>query len=83
MNCSVWPTATESTGGDTVTLTRTAGVTVRAAVPEILVDGSVAVMVTAPVATPVASPVEETVAVAFFDDAQVTLSVRFCVLRSA
>jgi len=42
-----------------------------------------AVMVTAPVASPVASPWEETVAVAFFDVAHVTLSVRFLVLRSA
>ena len=53
-----------STGGVTTMVTSTAGVTVRAAVPGMSVDGSVAVMVTAPVATPVASPVEEMVAVA-------------------
>ena len=61
--------------------TSTAGVTVRAAVPGMSVDGSVAVMVTAPVATPVASPVDEIVAVAALDDDQVTLLVTFWVVR--
>src|SRR5580658_8768120 len=83
MNCSVWPTPRDATGGVTATATSTAGVTVRAAVPGM--PDEVAVMVTAPVATPVARPWEpdalETVAVPFADDDQVTLSVRFCVVR--
>src|SRR5580658_11089526 len=61
--------------------TRTAGVTVRAAVPGMANEGSVAVTVTAPVATPVASPVDEMVAVAAFDVVHVTLFVRFWVVR--
>jgi hypothetical protein len=70
--------------GATVIVTNTAGVTVRTAVPEMSPD--VAVMVLAPVATPVASPWEpgvfETVAAEVFDDDQVAVVVRFCVLRS-
>src|ERR1700691_4229284 len=71
----------EPTAGVTTMPIRTAGVTVKAAVPGMSVDGSVAVMVTAPVATPVASPVDETEAVVADDVDHVTLSVRFCVVR--
>ena len=86
VNCRVRPIPMEPTGGVTVMPNKTAGVTVNAAVPGVFVEGSVAVMVTAPMASPVAKPWEpgalETVAVAFFDDDQVTLSVRFSVRRS-
>jgi hypothetical protein len=65
--------------------TRTAGVTVKAAVPGMANDGSVAVTVTAPVATPVARPWEcalfEMVAVPAADVDHVTVLVRFWVLR--
>jgi hypothetical protein len=60
---------------------RTAGVTVKTAVPEMTPE--VAVMVDAPVATPVARPWEpealETVAVPVTDDDHVTESVMFSV----
>ena len=69
-----------------MTARRTAGRTVTAAIPSIDVVGSVAVMVVAPVATAVTSPCDpdelDTVAVAVLDDAQVTESVRSCVLPS-
>jgi hypothetical protein len=62
----------------------TAGVTVRAAVPEM--SPEVAVMVEAPVATPVARPWEpealDTVASAVTDDDHVTESVRSAVVES-
>jgi hypothetical protein len=83
VNCWVCPAATEATAGDTLTLRRTAEVTVRTAVPEMRPE--LAVMVGAPVAPPVASPWEpeafETVAVPVTDDDHVTASVRFCVVR--
>jgi hypothetical protein len=60
-------------------------VTVSTAVPGTGIEGSVALMVAAPLATAVARPWEpgllETVAVAELDDDQVTLSVRFWVVR--
>ena len=74
VNCCVSPAGTDATAGDTVTARSTAGVTVRAAVPD--TDPPVAVMVTAPVATPVASPVDDTVAVGLDDDVHLTVSVR-------
>jgi hypothetical protein len=81
VNCPVWPLKIEAVAGETVMLTRTAAVTVRAAVPETSDDGSVAVMVVAPVATPLARPWEpavlETVAVLAADDDHVTEAVRF------
>jgi hypothetical protein len=83
VNCWVCPAAIEAVIGDTVMLTRTAGVTVRTAVPEM--SPEVAVMVEAPVSTPVARPWEpealETVEVPVTDDDHVTESVRFCVVR--
>ena len=84
VNCWVSPAATEAVVGDTLMLTRTGGMTVMTAVPEINPD--VAVMVVAPVATAVARPCEpevfETVAVPVSDDDHVTESVRLAVLRS-
>src|SRR5450432_3430927 len=86
VNCTAWPEATDVRIGDTVMARSTAGVTVRAATPGMEVDGSVAVIVTAPLDTPVASPCDplalEMVAVAAFEVLQVTVSVRFLVLRS-
>jgi hypothetical protein len=77
---------TDAAVGETVTATRTAGSTVTAAVPLNTEDGSVAVMVAAPVPVAVTNPWEpdalETVATALLDDDQVTVSVRFWVLRS-
>jgi len=78
------PITMDAAVGATVMVSRTAGVTVSTAVPEMSPD--VAVMVLAPVATPVASPWEpeelETVAAAVFDDDHVAVVVRFRVLRS-
>ena len=54
VNCSVWPWATESAAGETVTLTSVAGSTVRTAMPRMRPE--VAVIVEAPVPTPVARP---------------------------
>ena len=72
--------------GETVMLTKTAGVTVRTAVPWTSEAVSVAVMVVAPEDLPVASPREpdepEMVATDVSDDDQVALLVRFWVLRS-
>ena len=62
-----------------MTATSTAGSTVITAVPEIVDEGSVAVIVAAPVATAVTNPVEETVAVPVLDEDQVTVLVRFVV----
>ena len=80
VNCWVSPAATEAVAGETVMPTKTAGVTTRAAVPDRVAEGSLAVMVTAPVDTPVAKPWEpealEMVA-EDEDDDQVTESVRF------
>ncbi len=80
VNCWVPPAAIDAVVGETLMLTSTAGVTVRAAIPAMSPD--VAVMVVAPVATPVARPVLETVAVPVSDDDHVTESVRLAVLRS-
>jgi hypothetical protein len=72
------------TAGATVTAIRTAGNTVRAAVPKM--EPSVAVIVVAPVDTAVANPCDpeafEIVAVEPDDVDHVTVSVRFFVLRS-
>jgi len=80
----VSPAATEAVVGATVTLSSTAGVTVKTAVPAMSPD--VAVMVVAPVATAVARPWEpevlETVAVPVSDEDHVTESVRSAVLKS-
>ena len=79
VNCCVKPLATFAAGGDTVTATNTAGSTVITAVPDMSEDGSVAVMVAAPVATAVTSPCEDTVAVAVLEDDHVTEFVKFAV----
>ena len=81
VNCSVLPWATESATGETVMLTSVAGVTVNTAVPWTSDEGSVAVMSVAPVPAPVASPAVEMEAVEVSDDAQMTVDVRFSVLR--
>ncbi len=84
VNCWVLPAAMEAMVGDTVMATKTAGVTVNAATPEM--SPEVAVMVVAPVATPVARPwlpeALETVAKDVREEDQVTLEVRSWVLRS-
>jgi formylmethanofuran dehydrogenase subunit D len=82
VNCTVSPAATFATGGDTVTATNTAGNTVITAVPEIVDEGSVAVIVAAPVATAVTKPEEDTVAVPVLEDDHVTVLVRLAVLPS-
>ena len=86
VNCSVSPLATDATAGDTVMAVSTAGSTVKAAVPEMSDDGSVAVMVAAPTPVAVALPCDpgllEMVVTELDDDDHVTESVRSAVLRS-
>ena len=62
-----------------MTATSTAGRTVITAVPETSDDGSVAVIVAAPVATAVTKPDDDTVAAPVSDDDHVTVSVRSAV----
>ena len=85
-NCSALPLATDASVGDTVMAVSTAAVTVKAAVPEMSADGSVAVMVAAPTPVAVALPCDpvllEMVATELDDDDHVTESVRSAVLRS-
>jgi len=70
--------------GETARATRTAGVTVSVADPEILPDMAVTVVV--PAATEVARPFEPAallmVAAEVFEELQVTAPVRFCVEES-
>ena len=84
-NCSVSPLATDAATGATLTDTRVAAVTVRAAVPEMSDDGSVAVTVAAPTPVAVALPCDpvllEMVATELDDDDHVTELVRLTVLR--
>ena len=80
VNCWVSPAAIDAMVGVTLMLTNTAGGTVKTAVPEM--SPEVAVMVVAPSPTPVANPPLDTVAAEVSDDDQVTLEVRFWVLRS-
>jgi formylmethanofuran dehydrogenase subunit D len=81
-NCCDSPTGTFASGGDTVTANNTFGNTVITAVPEMSDDGSVAVIVAAPVATAVTKPEEDTVAVPVLEDDHDTWSVRSAVLPS-
>ena len=82
MSCCVSPAGTLASGGDTVTATNTAGNTVITAVPEMSDEGSVAVIVVAPVAAAVTRPVEDTDAVAGVEDDHVTESVKLAVVPS-
>ena len=86
MNCWVAPSATDVTAGDTVIAVNTAGSTVSAAVPLSRLEGSVAVIVSAPGRRPLARPWDPTAldtdaSVAWVED-HVTSLVRFCVLPS-
>ena len=85
MNCWVWPAAMEAVDGDTAILTKTAGVTVSTAVPEMSPEVAVMVVAPDPLAVAVASPCDpdvlETVAVEVTDDDQVTELVRSAVLE--
>ena len=76
--------AIEGLAGVTAIETNVAAVTVSCAVPDLLVLGSVAVMVTGPpTATPVAMPVfRPMVATPVFDEVQLTEVVMFSVLLS-
>ena len=76
--------AIDGLAGVTAIETNAAAVTVSCAVPDLLVLGSVAVMVTGPpAATPTATPVfKPMVAIPVFDEVQFTEVVRFCVLLS-
>jgi hypothetical protein len=79
VNCWVKPAATEGDGGVTAIELNVGAVTVNVVDPLIVPD--VAVMVATPCATPVASPVVLfTVAREVFDELQVALVVRFCVV---
>jgi hypothetical protein len=87
MNCWVVPRAILGLTGVTAMDTRVAAVTVSVAVPVFAVSGSVAVIVIGPpTATGVANPLKPsallTVAIAVFDELQVTADVRFRVVRS-
>jgi hypothetical protein len=85
VNCWVAPAAIEAVVGETPMLTSTAGVTVRAAVPEMSPDVAVMVVAPDPLAVAVASPCEpavfETVAAEVTDDDHVTELVMLAVLR--
>ena len=82
VNCCVKPLATFAAGGDTVTATNTAGSTVITAVPEIVDEGSVAMIVATPVALALTKPDDDTLAVAVFDDDHDTVLVRLALLPS-
>jgi hypothetical protein len=74
----VSPAATEVVAGATAIEVRTAAVTVNVAEPLIVPD--VALMVALPGPTPVANPLLLTVAAEVFDEVQVAVLVRFCVV---
>ena len=76
--------AIDGLAGVTAIETNAAAVTVSCAVPDLLVLGSVAVMVTSPpAAIPVATPVfRPMVATPVFEEVQFTEVVIFCVLLS-
>src|SRR5438128_2172096 len=82
--CTLVPFAIDDADGVTWIELSVAAVTVSVAVP--LTAPCVAVMVLEPAAVPVARPCEpaafEMLATAPFDEPQVTLAVRFCVLVS-
>ena len=79
VNCWVRPAATETDAGVTAIDFNVGGKTVNVAEPLIVLD--VAVMVVAPCATAVAKPVVLfTVATEVFDEVQVAVLVRFCVV---
>src|ERR1700692_2383204 len=85
VNCWVWPWAIDAVVGDTAILTKTAGVTVRTAVPAMSPDVAVIVVAPDPLAVAVASPCDpgvlETVGVPVTEDDHVTEAVRLAVLR--
>jgi hypothetical protein len=79
VNCCVSPAGTDAVGGVTEIDVRVAEVTVKVADP--LIDPEVAVMVAVPTATVVANPVcNLIVATATFDEVQLALVVKFCVV---
>lgn len=84
MNCCVKPRGNETSVGEIAMDTGDADETVNRVVPVIAPE--VAVMVVLPPATPFANPavgvVVLTVAAAGFDELQVAVPVRFCVLLS-
>jgi hypothetical protein len=81
VNCSVVPCTMEVLSGATVIDTSFAGtVTVRFVEP--VTELCVAEIIDCPAATPVARPAELTVAAAAFDELQVAVLVRSCVLPS-
>jgi hypothetical protein len=78
VNCSLCPAATEAVVGVTEIEVNTGAVTVRFAAPLIVPD--LAVMVALPWAKLVASPALLTVATEVFEDVQVAVLVRLCVV---
>jgi hypothetical protein len=79
VNCWVKPAATEAVAGVTAIEVRPGGITVNVAVPLMLPD--LAVIVAVPCATVVANPVVLfTVATELFEEVQVAVVVRFCVV---
>jgi hypothetical protein len=80
MNCFVAPLAIDGFTGVTASDSKLAGPTVRVVLP--VTPTQLAPIWDVPWATPVASPPAVMVAVAGFDDAQVTELVRFWVLPS-
>jgi formylmethanofuran dehydrogenase subunit D len=79
VSCCVAPLGTLAAAGDTVTATKTFGVTVITDVPDKSAAESLAVIVAAPVATAVTKPVEDTVAVPVLDDDHVAVLVKLTV----
>jgi hypothetical protein len=77
VNCCVFPAATDGFTGVTAMDTSVAAVTVRVVLPEMA--PLVAEMVVLPAFSADAKPALLIVAVVVFDDAHVTLAVRFCV----
>ena len=79
VNCSASPAGTEAVLGLTLIEVNTAAVTVKVAEP--LIAPEVAVIVTVPCATLVAKPVLALmVATEVFEEVQLAVVVRFCVL---
>jgi hypothetical protein len=79
VNCCVWPAATEAVAGVTAIEVNAGGVTVKVVEPLMVPD--LAVIVAVPEATPVANPVLLlTVATVAFEELQLAVVVRFCVV---
>jgi len=80
LNCWVVPSGIDGIAGVTAIETNCADETVRGVDP--VTEPDVARIVVPPMATPVASPADVIVAIAEYDELQLTDAVMFCVLPS-